>query len=52
MKESVKNLKKYVENMKEYEEITPISIWTLGLRKIPSTAFRKKSIFSALSFEL
>jgi len=35
----------YVKNMKEYEEIcqyigfgTPISIWALGLRKIPSTA--------------
>ena len=36
----------YVKNMKEYEEIrlyigfgTPISVWALGLRKIPSTAF-------------
>ena len=42
MQEYVENMKKYVENMKEYEEIsryigfgTPISIWTLGLGKIP-----------------
>jgi len=35
-------MKEYVKNMKEYEEIcryigfgTPISIWTLGLGKIP-----------------
>ena len=43
MKEYVKNTKKYVKNnMKEYEEIcqyigfgTPISIWTMGLRRIP-----------------
>ena len=46
MKEYVKNTKKYVENMKKCEEIcryigfgNPISIWALGLRKIPSTAF-------------
>jgi len=39
-------MKKYVKNMKEFEEIcqyigfgTPISIWALGLTKIPSTAF-------------
>jgi len=45
-KEYVKNMKKYVKNMKEYEEICqyigfgfPISIWALGLGKIPSTAF-------------
>jgi len=43
MKEYVKNMKTYVENMKEYEEIcrrigfgTPISIWALGLGKIPN----------------
>ena len=42
MKEYVKNTEKYVENMKEYEEIsryfgfdTVISIWTLELEKIP-----------------
>ena len=42
----VENMKKEVENMKEYEEIcryigfgAPLSIWALGLRKIPSTAF-------------
>ena len=42
MKEYVKNTKKYVENLMEYEEIcryigfgTPISIWALGLGKIP-----------------
>ena len=46
MKEYAKNMMKYVKNMKEYEEIcqyigfsTPISIWALGLGKIPSTAF-------------
>ena len=39
-------MKKYVENVKEYEEICrymgfgiPICIWALGLGKIPSTAF-------------
>ena len=44
MTEYVKNMKKYVENMKEYEEIyryiefgTPISIWALGLGKIPNS---------------
>ena len=44
MKEHVKNMKKYVKNMKEYEEIsqyigfgTPISIWALGLGKIPNS---------------
>ena len=42
MKEYVKNTEEYVENMEEYEERcryigfgTPISIWTLGIRKIP-----------------
>ena len=46
MKEYVKNVKKEVKNMKEYEEIrqhiafgTPLSIWAMGLGKIPSTAF-------------
>ena len=46
MKEYEGNIKKEVENMKEYEEIcqyigfgTLISIWALGLKKIPSTAF-------------
>jgi len=46
MKEYVKNTKKYVENMNEYEEIsryirfgTPISIWTLGLGKISRRSF-------------
>ena len=40
------NMMEHVENMKEYEKIrqyigfgTPISFWTLGLGKIPSTAF-------------
>ena len=46
MTEYVENMKEYVKNMKEYEEIrryigfgTLISIWALGLEKIPSTAF-------------
>ena len=46
MKEYVENMKEYVKNMKEYEEIcqyigfsTLISIWALGLGKIPSTSF-------------
>ena len=46
MKEYVKNIKKYVKNMKEYEEIcqyigfsTPISIWALGLGKLPRPSF-------------
>ena len=45
-KEYVKNMKKYVQNMKQYKEIcqyigfcTLISIWDLGLGKIPSTPF-------------
>ena len=45
LKEYVQNTKKYVENMKEHEEIcryigfgTPISIWILGLGKIPNSA--------------
>jgi len=46
MKGHVENMKEYVKNMKEYEEICqyirfgiPISMWALGLGKIPSTAF-------------
>ena len=44
MKEYAENMKEYVKNMKKYVNIlhlalTPISIWALGLRKIPSTAF-------------
>ena len=48
MKEYVENMQGYVKNMKEYEEIcryigfgAPMSIWALGLGKIPSTAFRQ-----------
>ena len=46
MKKYVESMKEYVKNMKEYEEIcqyigfgTSISVWALGLGKIPSTAF-------------
>ena len=55
-------MKKYVENMKEYEEIcryiefgTPISIWALWDRKIPSTALEKfhtRASSQALGFNL
>ena len=46
MKEYVENMMEYVKNTKKYEEIcryigfgTPISIWALGLKKIPCIGF-------------
>ena len=51
-------MKKYDKNMKEYEEIcqyigfgTPISIWALGLGKIPRHSFdRRVSFFLHIFF--